>query len=72
MHNIPDSQKIRMPIVTLQISKGRTLEQKKQIVDGITTTIVETLGVDPSWVTILIHELDRENIAKSGTLLSEQ
>jgi 4-oxalocrotonate tautomerase len=72
MNNTPHRQNISMPIVTLQISKGRTLEQKKQLVDGITGTIVDALGVDPSWVTILIHELDRENIGKSGILLSEQ
>ncbi len=60
-----------MPVVTIQLSKGRTLEQKRQLAEEITNTIVNTLGVDPSWVTILINELDRENIAKSGKLLSE-
>ena len=60
-----------MPVVTIRMSKGRTLDQKKELVEGITSTIVSTLGVDPDWVTVLIHELDRENIARAGTLLSE-
>ncbi|RXE56720.1 4-oxalocrotonate tautomerase [Methanoculleus taiwanensis] len=60
-----------MPVVTIQMSKGRSLEQKRQLVEEITNTIVNTLGVDPGWVTVLINELERENIAKSGKLLSE-
>jgi 4-oxalocrotonate tautomerase len=53
------------------MSKGRTLDQKRVLVQEITRTIVSTLKVDPSWVTVFIEELDRENIGKSGTLLSE-
>jgi 4-oxalocrotonate tautomerase len=60
-----------MPVVTIRMSKGRTLEQKRRLADEITASIVNTLGVDPSWITILFEELDRENIAKSGKLLSE-
>jgi 4-oxalocrotonate tautomerase len=61
-----------MPIVTIEISKGRTREQKKQLVEGITDLIVTTLHVPPDWVTILIHEMDRDSIGKSGKLLSEE
>jgi 4-oxalocrotonate tautomerase len=60
-----------MPVVTIRMSKGRTLEQKRQLADRITSDIVSILDVDPDWVTILIEELDRENIAKAGTLLSD-
>ncbi|MDN7024976.1 4-oxalocrotonate tautomerase [Methanoculleus sp. FWC-SCC1] len=60
-----------MPVVTIQMSKGKTLEQKRRLAEEITATITSTLGVSPDWVTILIEELDRENIAKSGKLLSE-
>lgn len=60
-----------MPVVTIQMAKGRTQEQKRALVEGITNTIMQTLKVDPDWVTILISELERENIARAGTLLSE-
>ncbi|KUG19610.1 4-oxalocrotonate tautomerase [hydrocarbon metagenome] len=60
-----------MPVVTVQMAKGRTLEQKKRIAEEITHSIVSALNVDPGKVTVLIHELDRENIAQSGRLLSE-
>jgi 4-oxalocrotonate tautomerase len=58
-----------MPVVTIRMSKGRTKEQKQTLVEEITGTIVRTLSVDPDWVTILIEELDRENIARAGNLL---
>lgn len=61
-----------MPIVTIQMSKGRTAEQKKRIIEGVTATIVDVTGVDPDWVTVLLHELDRENIGKAGVPLSER
>jgi 4-oxalocrotonate tautomerase len=60
-----------MPVVTIRMSKGKTLEQKRKLAAEITASIVSTLNVDPSWVTVFFEELDRENIAKSGKLLSE-
>ncbi len=60
-----------MPVVTIRMAKGRSLEQKRRPAAEITDTIVNGLGVDPDRVTILFEELDRENIARSGRLLSE-
>ncbi|MCK4269713.1 MAG: 4-oxalocrotonate tautomerase family protein [Methanogenium sp.] len=60
-----------MPVVTIRMSKGKTFEQKRQLAERITADLVSTLDVNPEWVTILFEELDRENIAKGGTLLSE-
>jgi 4-oxalocrotonate tautomerase len=61
-----------MPVVTITISKGRNYEQKKRMTEEITRALTTTLGVPVEKVTILIHELDRENIALQGILLSEQ
>ena len=33
--------------------------------------MTNTLGVEPGMVTIMIDELDRDNIGKSGKMLSE-
>jgi 4-oxalocrotonate tautomerase len=60
-----------MPVVTIQMAKGRSLEQKRRVVQEITRSIAETFQIDPGMVTVLIQELKRENIAKSGVLLSE-
>ncbi|OPX69540.1 MAG: 4-oxalocrotonate tautomerase [Methanoregulaceae archaeon PtaB.Bin056] len=61
-----------MPVVTITMAKGRTVAQKKQMAEEIAGTITRVLEVPVERVTILIHELDKENIALAGTLLSEQ
>ncbi len=60
-----------MPVVIIKMAKGRTIEQKKILIREFTRTITETLGVTPDTVTIMIDELDRDNIGKSGKMLSE-
>ena len=61
-----------MPVVTIQMAAGRTLEQKRRVVEEFTATLVAVMKVDPADVTILVHELPRESIAKAGVLLSER
>jgi len=60
-----------MPVVIIKMAKGRTVEQKKVLIREFTKTITDTLGVGPEMVTIMIDELDRDNIGKSGRMLSE-
>ncbi|HII76630.1 MAG TPA: 2-hydroxymuconate tautomerase family protein [Methanolinea sp.] len=60
-----------MPVVTITMAKGRSVEQKKQMAEEIAGTITRVLEVPIERVTILIHELEKENIAIAGTLLSE-
>jgi 4-oxalocrotonate tautomerase len=61
-----------MPVVTITMARGRSYDQKKRLTEEITKALTTSLGVPVERVTILIHELDRENIALQGTLLSEQ
>ena len=60
-----------MPVVTIQMAEGRSLEQKQRVVQDIPRSLAEPFQIDPGMVTVLIQELKRENIAKSGILLSE-
>ncbi len=60
-----------MPVVTITISKGRSYEQKKKLTEEIAKSLTTILGVPMERVTILIHELEKENIALSGKLLTE-
>ncbi len=61
-----------MPVVTIQMAAGRTLEQKRRVVEEFTATLVDVMKIDPAEITILVHELPRESIAKAGVLLSER
>jgi 4-oxalocrotonate tautomerase len=60
-----------MPVVTITMGKGRSYDQKKQLSEEIARSLTTVLGVPVERVIILIHELDKENIALSGKLLSE-
>jgi 4-oxalocrotonate tautomerase len=60
-----------MPVVTITMAKGRSYDQKKQLSEEIARSVTTVLGVPVERITILIHELDKENIALSGKLLSE-
>ena len=62
---------MNMPVVTITLAKGRSYEQKKQLTDEIAVTVKNVLGVQIERVTILVHELERENISIGGSLLSE-
>ena len=57
-----------MPIVTIKIAKGRSQEIKRKLVASVTEAITASLEIDPSYVTVLIEELERENWATGGKL----
>jgi len=61
-----------MPIITVKIAKGRTVEQKRVLVGALTKTAMETLGAEKEWVTVLIEEFDRCNWAAGGELFSDK
>ena len=61
-----------MPIVSVKIARGRTVDQKRALVDAVTKAVVSTLDVKPEWVTVLIEEFERENWATGGVLHSEK
>lgn len=57
-----------MPFVTIQIAKGHSVEQKRQLAKAVTDTLVSSLGTKSEWVTIHINEFERENWAVGGEL----
>jgi 4-oxalocrotonate tautomerase len=60
-----------MPTYHIEMMEGRTLDQKKKLVEAITRVTVEVLGVKPESVDILIADIRRENWATGGKLWSE-
>lgn len=57
-----------MPIVNIAILKGRTLEQKKELVKSVTEAIAKSINAAPERISIKIEEMDGENFATSGKL----
>ncbi len=60
-----------MPVVIIKMGKGRTVEQEKGPIREFTKTFTDSRGVEPGMVRVLIDELDRDSIGKSGRMLSE-
>ncbi|MFC2071480.1 4-oxalocrotonate tautomerase family protein [Chloroflexota bacterium] len=61
-----------MPLVTVKVTEGKTIEQKRGLVKDITEAVVKNFGVKPSAVTIDIVDYSRDNLAKEGKLFSDR
>ena len=60
-----------MPTYHIEMMEGRTIEQKRRLVQEITRVTVEVLGGSPESVDILITDVKRENWATGGKLWTE-
>ncbi|HUT67134.1 MAG TPA: 2-hydroxymuconate tautomerase [Dehalococcoidales bacterium] len=60
-----------MPLVTIKIIEGRTVEQKRGIAKDVTEAIVKNIGCPPAAVQINIVDLKPENVAQGGKLFSD-
>lgn len=60
-----------MPTYHVEMLEGRTLEQKKKLVEEITRVSVEVLGGSADAVDVLIVDVKLENWATGGRLWSE-
>ncbi len=57
-----------MPLVTIKLFEGRSLEQKRGMVEDVTAAIAKNVGCPESAVSIDIIELKQENVAQGGKL----
>ncbi|MFH0860738.1 MAG: 2-hydroxymuconate tautomerase [Candidatus Altiarchaeota archaeon] len=55
-----------MPVVKIEILSGKTKEQKKKMIEGITKAINEATGVEPEKIWIIINEISHENWGSNG------
>jgi len=60
-----------MPVVIVEMWEGRTIEQKKQLVEGITSSFAK-IGTPPEQVHIIIKDNPKHNWATGGKLASEE
>jgi 4-oxalocrotonate tautomerase len=60
-----------MPEVVVYLAEGRTIDQKRGLVKGITDAVVKNCDVEPGVVTVSIMETPKMNKAKGGVLFSE-
>ncbi|WP_309639142.1 2-hydroxymuconate tautomerase [Methylibium sp.] len=60
-----------MPIIEIHMLEGRTVQQKRAMVSGITEAVTFALGVRADQVRILIDELATEHFAVDGKTAGE-
>lgn len=57
-----------MPLVTIKMIEGRTLEQKRALVEKVTDAVVEALDITPDRVSITLQHMAKDDFAKGGKL----
>jgi 4-oxalocrotonate tautomerase len=60
-----------MPIITVEMWEGRTVEQKRKLAKAVTEAVVNSLGVSEQVVTVLMREEPRTNWSIGGKLCSD-
>ena len=61
-----------MPEVYVYAAEGRTLDQKRALMQEITASVVKNFGVPPETVVVTLVEAPKHNKAKGGVLFSER
>ena len=61
-----------MPFVQVSMGSGRTPEQKRALLDGISEVVHTTLGADYDSIKVWIVELDPDNVMLGQETLAER
>src|SRR4051794_36250654 len=57
-----------MPFVTVEMWKGRTVEQRRRLVRAITNAMIEHASCKPDHLHVVIHETEKDSWARAGVL----
>lgn len=57
-----------MPVVTVQMWSGRTVEQKRRLVRAITDAMIQHADAKPDGLHVIIQEIPPDNWGRAGML----
>lgn len=57
-----------MPIIHVDMIEGRTLEQKRALVEKVTQAVSETVNCPKEAIKIIISDMSRDNYGEGGIL----
>jgi 4-oxalocrotonate tautomerase len=60
-----------MPIIRIEMLAGRTVEQKRELVEVLTRETARIAGSSPASIFIVIEDVAKENWGAGGKLLSD-
>jgi 4-oxalocrotonate tautomerase len=61
-----------MPIITVQMFEGRSLEQKRELVSSLTREMARICKLGESTIHVVIQETTKENWGMGGQLFSDR
>ena len=61
-----------MPLVTIHMYEGRTVEQKRELVAAVTDAVVRIVKTTPEATDVVIIDVPRHNWSRAGKLASDQ
>jgi len=61
-----------MPIVQVELIEGRTVDQKRKLVVEMTRAVVDSLGVKPEDVRIILRDMARHDYSVGGVLVLDR
>ena len=61
-----------MPDVTIRMYEGRTMDQKRLLLEKVTTAVCEAIDCKPEAVTCYIEEMKKEHHSRAGILASDR
>ena len=57
-----------MPIVQIHLIEGRSIDQKRALVEKVTQAVCDSVNVPPDAVKIILSDMARHDYAVAGTL----
>jgi 4-oxalocrotonate tautomerase len=57
-----------MPVIQITISRGRSIEQKRELIRVLTRETARIMNTEEEKVRILIYEVSKENWGNAGVL----
>jgi 4-oxalocrotonate tautomerase len=61
-----------MPIIRVEMFKGRSREQKRELARELTETFVRVAGGKAEAVTIILQDVAKEDWSIAGTLMADK
>jgi 4-oxalocrotonate tautomerase len=61
-----------MPSIQITMLKGRSIEQKRKLVERVTDAIAEEAKTPKEGVVVTIIEVEREDYARGGVLMADR
>ena len=57
-----------MPVIQITMSRGRTVEQKRELIKVLTTETARIMNTQEEKVRVLIYEVSKENWGNGGII----